>query len=141
MVLEHRRQEVLVFILGSDFYCKIDWLSPVTQIFWVLWDSNCWFVNFWHNQKMRNCLAQNYQLSNLEWKKLWPNTKWTFYLNWCLLVLTSCFLIKRDNNNPWTTILIIWSFGLWSPHSDSKCQISFVNSKMVKLQKQKFFWF
>ena len=26
-------------------------------------------------------------------------------------------------------------------HSDSKCQISFVNSKMVKLQKQKFFWF
>ena len=26
-------------------------------------------------------------------------------------------------------------------HSDSKCQISFVNSKMVKLQKKKFFWF
>ena len=36
---------------------------------------------------------------------------------------------------------VFYGFFLLIFHSDSKCQILFVNSKMVKLQKQKFFWF
>ena len=41
----------------------------------------------------------------------------------------------------WNTLEHFWVTCWTIFHSDSKCQISFINSKMVKLQTQKFFWF